>query len=193
MPIRTLYLIRHAQHDRANPDDDALEGGLTPAGQMQADWTARRIQGLPAQAIYSSDLRRTQQTAAVLARCFPELRVRIDADLRECVPIIPPLQADHFTDLEPGEVTRSLNRAERAFARYFRRVEGRDVQEILVTHGNLLRYFVCRALGLPAERWTSLEIYNCGITEITIESNGRTQLVSHNDAGHLPYYLKTFV
>jgi serine/threonine-protein phosphatase PGAM5 len=193
MPIRTIYLIRHAQHDRANPDDDALEGGLTPAGQMQADWTARRLQGLPVQAIFCSDLRRTQQTAAVLARCFPALRVRCDSDLRECVPVIPPLQADHFTELEPGEVSRHLNRAERAFARYFHRTDGRDVQEILVTHGNLLRYFVCRALDLPAERWTSLEIYNCGITEFTIESNGRTQLVSHNDSGHLPSYLKTFV
>lgn len=193
MPIRTLYLVRHAQHDRANPEEDPLEGPLTPTGEMQADWTARRMQGLPVQAIFCSDLRRAQQTAAVLARSFPDLRVRCDADLRECVPVIPALQADHFADMEPGEVARHLNRAERAFARYFHRTNGRDVQEILVTHGNLLRYFVCRAIGLPAERWTSLEIYNCGISEIAIESNGRTQLVSHNDAGHLPYYLKTFL
>ncbi len=193
MSIRTLYLIRHAQHDRANPNSDDLEGALTPAGEMQADWTARRLQGLPVQAIFSSDLRRAQQTAAVLARSFPNLRVHIDRDLRECVPVIPPLQADHFTDLDPGDVTRQLNQAERAFARYFHRADSRDEQEILVTHGNLLRYFVCRALDLPAERWTSLEIYNCGITEFTIESNGRTQLVSHNDSGHLPHYLKTFL
>lgn len=193
MPIRTLYLIRHAQHDHANPEDDPLEGGLTPAGEMQADWTARRLQGLPVQAIYSSDLRRTQQTAAVLARCFPELRVHCDPDLRECVPVIPPLQVDQFSDLDPSEVARDHFRAERAFGRYFRRVNGRDAQEILVTHGNLLRYLVCRALDLPAERWTSLEIYNCGITEFTIDSDGRTQLVSHNDAGHLPNYLKTFL
>lgn len=193
MPTRTLYLVRHAQHDRANPDGDPLEGGLTPAGQMQADWTARRFQGLPVRAIFTSDMRRTQQTAAALARCFPDLRVHNDSDLRECVPVIPPLQADHFTDLDPGEVARHLNRAERAFARYFRRSDGRDVSEVLVTHGNLLRYFVCRAIDLPAERWNNLEIYNCGITEITIESNGRTQLVSHNDSGHLPYYLKTFL
>ncbi len=193
MSIRTLYLIRHAQHDRANPEGDELEGGLTPAGEMQADWTARRLQGLPVQAIYASDMRRTQQTAAVLARCFPELRVRCDPDLRECVPVIPPLQADAFTDLDPSEIIRDQYRAERAYARYFRRADGRDVHEILVTHGNLLRYLVCRALELPAERWTNLEIYNCGITEFTLDHYGRTQLVSHNDSGHLPGYLKTFL
>ncbi len=193
MSIRTLYLIRHAQHDRANLEGDDLEGGLTPSGEMQADWTARRLQGLAVQAIYASDMRRTQQTAAVLVRCFPELRVHIDPDLRECVPVIPPLQADAFTDLDPSEVARDHFRAERAFARYFRRADGRDTQEILVTHGNLLRYLVCRALDLPAERWTSLEIYNCGITEFTLDHTGRTQLVSHNDSGHLPHYLKTFL
>ena len=193
MSIRTLYLIRHAQHDRANPNSDEMEGALTPAGEMQADWTARRLQGLPVQAIFSSDLRRAQQTASFLARSFPNLRVHTDRDLRECVPVIPPLQADHFTDLDPGDVTRQFNQAERAFARYFHRADSRDEQEILVTHGNLLRYFVCRSLDLPAERWTRLEIYNCGITEFTIESNGRTQLVSHNDSGHLPHYLKTFL
>lgn len=193
MSTRTLYLIRHAQHDRANLDGDALEGGLTPTGEMQAAWTARRLQGLPVSALFASDLRRTQQTAAALARSFPDLKVRLDPDLRECVPVIPPLQAGEFTDLEPTEVTRGQYQAERAFARYFHRTSGRDAHEILVTHGNLLRYLVCRALELPAERWTQLEIYNCGITEILIERDGRMQLVSHNDAGHLPAYLKTFL
>ena len=62
-----------------------------------------------------------------------------------------------------------------------------------MTHGNLLRYLVCRALDLPPERWTNFEINNCGITEILIEHDGRMQLVSHNDTGHLPSYLKTFL
>lgn len=193
MSTRTLHLIRHAQHDRANLDGDALEGGLTPAGTQQAEATARRLQGLPVQALFSSDLRRAQQTAEVLAHSFPNLTLQLDPDLRECVPVVPPLLSDDFLNLEPGEVTRGHYQAERAFTRYFRRAGGRDSHVLLVTHGNLLRYLVCRALDLPPERWTNFEINNCGVTEILIEHDGRVQLVSHNDTGHLPPYLKTFL
>jgi serine/threonine-protein phosphatase PGAM5 len=94
-------------------------------------------------------------------------------------------------------IIREIAQAEKAFKTYFRRTRGPDQggarHEVIVCHGNIIRYFVCRALQASPAAWINTDINNCGLCEIQVKTDGRVMLLSHNDTGHLPLDMKTFV
>ena len=60
--VRTIFLVRHA--DKVSDETDAL---LNDAGHRRAECLAKTLADAHIQQIYTSDLQRTQQTAAPLA------------------------------------------------------------------------------------------------------------------------------
>jgi phosphohistidine phosphatase SixA len=60
--VRTIFFVRHA--DKVSDDTDAL---LSEAGHRRAECLAKTLADAHIQQIYTSDLQRTQQTAAPLA------------------------------------------------------------------------------------------------------------------------------
>ena len=60
--VRTIFLVRHA--DKVSDETDAL---LSDAGHRRAECLAKMLAEAHIQQIYTSDLQRTQQTAAPLA------------------------------------------------------------------------------------------------------------------------------
>lgn len=83
-----LLLIRHGRTEAARPGvsfpmtDGHGDPALHPEGEEQALAVAARLQGEPLSAIYVTNLRRTHQTAAPLAKRL-RLEPRVEADLRE--------------------------------------------------------------------------------------------------------------
>ena len=81
-----LYLIRHA--DALPGQETVIPGGgydsqpLSELGQRQAQALGRWLAGVRFDALYSSPLRRTQETAAPLA-ALQNLPVNLEPDLRE--------------------------------------------------------------------------------------------------------------
>lgn len=61
-PVSTFYLIRHAEKDRSNADDNDPE--LTQQGLGRAMHWAEILNDVPLDAIYSTDYARTTMTAA---------------------------------------------------------------------------------------------------------------------------------
>lgn len=61
--MRTIFFVRHA--DKVSDETDAL---LSDAGHRRAECLAKTLAEAQIQQIYTSDLQRTQQTAAPLAR-----------------------------------------------------------------------------------------------------------------------------
>ena len=59
--------------------------------------------------------------------------------------------------------------------------------EILVGHGNVIRFFFCRALQLPPEAWLRISAFNCSITYLMIYPNGYVSCRMMGDVGHLGY------
>ena len=57
--------------------------------------------------------------------------------------------------------------------------------EIIVCHGNVIRYFFMRALQLPPEAWLRLCTFNCSLTYFTIRPNGGVSCRTLGDIGHL--------
>jgi serine/threonine-protein phosphatase PGAM5 len=64
--------------------------------------------------------------------------------------------------------------------------------EIIVCHGNVIRYFFMRALQLPPEAWLRLCTFNCSLTYFTIRSGGGVSCRMLGDIGHLDMDHTTF-
>jgi serine/threonine-protein phosphatase PGAM5 len=198
MAIRILYLIRHGQYQVITPMDGArTEGrdtGLTPLGKEQSQMLAERLSPLPVTAIHYSPLPRASQTAAIVSRMFPGVWLHRAEALQEVHPCYPPPPRDKRFRKKYSEETIMAGKAQadRVFARYFRTARVSDKHELLICHGNLIRYLITRVLGAPPEPLTySMELCNCGVSEVLIRSNGQMQLISYNDVGFLPYELVT--
>ncbi len=195
MASRVVNLVRHGQYRRHSPDEPESEstaeqairvdGGLTPLGIEQAQLTAQRLKSCPISAIYCSSLPRAVQTAAIIAEGCPGIPLRRTRILWECIPCVPPFLSEYFAGVSSEDVARGREQAEEAYGRYFKRARGEDKHEIVVCHGNLMRYLVSCALGVEPETWGKLGIFNCGISQVTITPKW-TVVVCHNDSGHLP-------
>ena len=196
MATRYLYLIRHGQYLSSQHDDDR-GGSLTDTGRTQADLTAEALEPLPVSAVYTSPMRRAFETAERIA-ARQELAPQSFDILREIIPAIPPDNEGFFAVRFPGlsadQVAEQRARGDQAFERFFRQLDtDEDTHEVIVCHGNIIRYFVCRVLGAPPELWVKMETNHCGITRCSIGWDGQMRLVSLNDTGHLPLSLQLFL
>lgn len=183
--------MRHGQYDSAAPCDHPLQGELTPIGKQQAKRAAKALMGYPITAIHYSTLRRTEQTAQPIIEAFPEAKVSRARRLWECIPYVAPEYAELFARYTPEQLAADASHAEAAFAHYFKPTRGQDKHEVIVAHGNLIRYFVVRALGVNPAAWFNMATYNCGLSQIRVYEGHLCELVNYNEIGHLPANLRT--
>lgn len=182
MTHRYLYLIRHGHYDR--DDTSSLGGGLTSIGKDQARVTGERVQSLPVSSVHFSTLRRAVETAEIILPLIPGTAIYRTDDLCEVT----------LTSILTEPELRGKERADRVYDKYMspvRNSDGGDQHELVVCHGNLIRYFVCRALFAEPESLLRMVTYHCGVSQFRIDTDGRTSLVSYNDVGHLPLSLRT--
>jgi len=182
MAERTLLLVRHGDYSGES---------LNATGRRQAELTAGRLSRLAVTGFHSSTLKRAIETAEIISARLDEMAFRRSHLLKECIPSIP----RRFSHLR-RQVARTVladdrERADRAWRRYFRRSRNRDRRDLIVCHGNLIRYLVSRALGLGPRGWGAMGTNHCGITEVRVTSRGETLLIRYNDVGHLPARLQT--
>jgi len=182
---RTILLVRHGYYDHAAPGDEETGNGLVPIGREQAQIVADRLvrEGWRVDSLHASALLRARQTADIVGKTLGMTPVVV-RDLSECTPAT--RRRDVMAKLVPGESDRCRAQLERVVARYLRPAVGAEDRLLLVCHGNVIRYLVCRALGVDPEAWLGMRIVNGGITEIEIAPSGDLRLVSFNDVGHLP-------
>lgn len=194
-PVRRLLIVRHGQYLSSGPPD--YDGPLTEQGRAQAALIGERLAGLAVGVIHCSTLQRARETAAIIADRFTGLEPQPSPLLKECVASVPPLIKEYLEAHIPAyELVEGPIQAREAWQTYFQPpAEGatEDVTEIVVSSGNLISYLVGQALGAPADAWIRCDIQHCGLTEITIKRRRGPVLLRHNDTGHLPPELRTFV
>ena len=191
--IRTMYLIRHGDYA---PQDDNIPDSvnvLTPLGIAQARLVSTRLKSMNVNfnSLISSTMTRARQTAEVISKDFPEL-IQEQSDLiRECTP--PTWRGDVMADTKADEVEECVNNLEQAFQKYFiPSPDDKDLNDIIVCHGNVIRYFVTKVLKVDTMSWLQMSISNCSLTIIRVLPDGNMKLDSFSDYGHIPENMRTF-
>ena len=197
-----LLLVRHgettwnAEHRYIGRTDLPLSG----EGRRQARALADRLASEPISAVYTSDLRRALETAAVIASAHG-LPVRSDPRLRE-------MDFGLWEGLSAAEVERHYA-AELAAWRAglglappggetLTAVAAR-VQAVLdeiaerhrlhtvaiVAHGGTLQMVLFLSLGIPPRGGWVFHMYNASLSEVRLDRDGAA-LIRLNDTHHLP-------
>jgi serine/threonine-protein phosphatase PGAM5 len=188
---RTIVLVRHGNYVNDPAADPRLGPHLSPIGVAQAHLVGARLAGLPTRfgALYASPLQRARDTAAVIAGDFPGRHFEVVDDLAECTP--PTRRMEVTSHEKPEDMAGCQAQLDRVFARFFHPAAGHEETDLLVCHGNVIRYLVTRALGVDTKAWLEMSPGHASITRIRIEADGRFKVIAVGDVGHLPPNLLT--
>jgi serine/threonine-protein phosphatase PGAM5 len=189
--IHYVYLIRHGYYVHNDSSDERTENGINTLGREQARLVGRRLAALPVKPrlLVSSDFTRARQTADEVGKALG-MKPRLDSLIAECIPNSSRPGLDEKQD--PAEMAQCVANLETAWSRYFTATPERDTHDILVCHGNVIRWFVSRALGNDVRHWTNLDIGNASLTIVAVRPDGTTRLVMYSDVGHLPIAKQTW-
>ena len=181
---RTLYLIRHGSYSPDAKADPKLGPGLTPLGIAQARLVAARLAGMSIHfdSMTSSTMSRAMETTAVVRELLSEVPRTDSPDLVECLP-----QA--FRSLE-GETADKMaecaRRLDTVFAARFVPARGAKRNEVIVAHGNVIRYLVTKALNVDTRAWLGMSVAHASLTIVRVRPDGRISVLSVGDVGHIP-------
>ncbi len=189
MGVRTVFLIRHGEY-RKRGEWGELGPPLTARGRKQARRTAKELEKYDVDCIHASSLLRTQQTAEEIADVLGVTQVRYHKMLWEGYPT--PIPGQKYEPEVRDHIRKQGKRIDNAFARFFRPSE-KDSVEVIVAHGNVIRYFALRAVGARANRWFFMGTHCAGITRVVVVPTGEMILVSFNEFSHLPKNLRTLL
>ena len=183
VPTRTILLIRHGQYVTST-------GQLSERGRHQANLTGSRLRQLNTRydRISHSDLERAAQTAQLIHAYFPELPINRDPMLAEGGPL-PPEPTVNYWSLPDRNYFVEGPRLEAAFRKYIYRADKsqtKDSVDILVAHGNIIRYMILRALQLPRGAWMRIFLSHASISRLDILADGTVTLNQFGDSGHMP-------
>jgi serine/threonine-protein phosphatase PGAM5 len=192
-PTRTVFLVRHGYYDWDNEDDPDVGKGLVALGRQQARLIAARLDALPIvfTSLQASAMTRARQTAEVMAHHFPDLELQIHRDIRECT--MTTRRQDVMAGLEEGEAAACEEQLEQAWQRLFVPAgAGHDEFDIVVCHGNVIRWFVTKALTVDPAAWLGMSVSNGSLTTIQVRADGSCRVLGVGDSGHIPYPMNTF-
>ena len=190
--IRTIYLIRHGFYDEADERNDDVGKGLTSLGIAQAKLLSSRLKGITVKftSLTSSTMTRARQTAMIINEEFPHLQLQQSQLISECTP--PTWREDIMAETDSTALAECVANLEKAFNEIFITSPGEeDRNDIIVCHGNVIRYFVTKVLKVDTLSWLQMGIGNCSLTIIRILPNGSMKLDAFSDMGHIPPNMQT--
>jgi serine/threonine-protein phosphatase PGAM5 len=191
--IRTIYLIRHGDYDQIDSSNAEVGKKLTPLGIAQARLLSNRLKGMEVEftSLTSSTMTRARETAMVINEVFPELKLQQSLLISECTP--PTWRKDIMADETESDLNMCANNLETAFTNYFLpSPDGNDRNDIIVCHGNVIRYFVTKILKADPMSWLQMSITNCSLTIVRVLPDGSMKLDAFSDYGHIPENMRTY-
>lgn len=181
--VRYIYLIRHGEYDHEDKADSKTGKKLVELGHKQARYMGKRLKKLRLKfdMFVSSEYTRARETADDIGKSIKLIPSR-DPLLNECTP------ASASDKKEPSEDDESGcdQRLDAAWAKYVQASPGGDVHDVLVCHGNVIRWFVSRVLSGNGRLWRGMAIANASIAVIAVRADGSTRVAAFSDTGHIP-------
>lgn len=198
-----LLLIRHGETDwnREGRFQGSIDTPLNEAGRAQARAVGGRLQAETIDAVFSSPLARTYDTAREIARphCLPILT---DPNLRE-------ISWGKFEGMTRDEISARYPAWQQIFASGSRRYTAPDgetreslaarvrdaIESIVrmypdatvavVTHGGTLSAVMKQVMGLPPHASVHIKFKNCSISELKLNDGHEPVVMRVNDTAHL--------
>ena len=211
-----IFLIRHAQARNRISDHRGLkydhpDPELSEEGVLQAGSVGERLRSAGVSVIYTSDLRRTRQTAEIINESL-KAKVEIREELREINmgkyekkswaeieredPDYYREWLKHLNDLPYPDGESGADVARRCEGVISEIINGGRQNAVVVTHGGTLRILLCYFLGIGYEKRFFLgePIENCSISQVKYdEVKGAFCVHSVNDTGHLRENERRFI
>ena len=190
--IHYVYLVRHGIYDRDSlATDDRMANGLNALGHEQAQLVGERLAKLPVKfdRMTSSELLRAAQTADDMAKLM-NMTVKRDGSLNECTPTSS--NARIMSSEKPADLAACDSARVLAWQRYFVPTPDRDTYDLLVCHGNVIRWTLMRALGADTKNWSNQDSSNGSLTIVAVRPDGSCRLVMYSDVGHIPTEKQTW-
>ena len=189
--MRTIVLMRHGQYAPDPSIDPKLGPPMTPFGQAQARLTGARLAGLPLRfdAVLASPMTRAQETARIATADLPGAKVETLDALAECTPPTP--RVPPGKDDTEEEMAACAARLDQLFAERFKPASGQPRAELLVCHGNVIRYLLTKSLHVDPTAWLEMSIGHASLSTVRIFPDGTMQLIAAGDVGHLPPNMQT--
>jgi broad specificity phosphatase PhoE len=185
--VRTLYLARHGE----------ASGALTAAGREQARLLGQRLARKQVDGVFHSPVQRAAETTALVSAAMPDVPVTVSPLVGDYLPYAPtaaelapefvPVALAHVADYTTLQHETGPGLADRALAEFTAPVPRADV---LITHSQIVTWFVRAALGAPAARWLGVNAANAALTVIQYRQGWPPNLVVFNDQSHLPESLR---
>lgn len=203
MSLERLLLSRHGEtpnnlERRFTGWDDP---SLTVSGRRQARALGRRLRETPIDTAYSSDLRRTVETAKLALAGRDGVPIQQTPALREAnFGAWQGLTFDEAQAQYPGQFSRLLRRSvdfrppggetilevQARVMTFFSRINSlhRDQTVLVVASGGPLQILIASLLGMPVAGHWRLGMRNCNVSIVSF-ADGEPLLLTLNDISHL--------
>jgi serine/threonine-protein phosphatase PGAM5 len=186
-----VYLIRHGMYDRDDRVDDRVGNALNALGHEQAGLLGARLAGVPItfHSLVSSDFTRARETADEIGTLLHMTAMR-DTLIQECTPT--PEHPEYTTNHTPAQIALCVSHLDAAWKKYFVPTPQADTYDLLVCHGNVIRWLVAKATGSDVRMWYAPDIANASLTVIAVRPDSTCRLVMYSDVGHIPIEKQTW-
>lgn len=206
-----IYLIRHAEAEGNlyRRSQGHYNANVTALGKRQIAALGERFRDIPIDALWSSDLYRTQSTATAILKYHPHLTLHTTPRLREVcmgqwedspwgnIDRADHEQMEYFTyDPARWRVPGSeryedvIARIKMAVLELAERYNGKTIA--VVSHGFAIRSLLCHLQGIPSAEFSRLP-YGDNTSVALLEAEGDSlSALWYNDNSHLGEELSTF-
>jgi len=173
-----IFLIRHGEATTINE-----EVILTSKGILEAKSVAKELSKYVFSKIYTSDLKRSRDTAKEYVLLTKKGKLIETEKLREIYRVLVggPVKSNALKDREK----KDKKRIDKIFEELLK--ENRNI--LVFCHGNVIRYFLNKVLKSKENIWEKITINNASISILEFEKKQLT-IKGINLIGHLPEEIK---
>lgn len=171
-----MLLIRHGECLKGIKDPS-----LTQRGKVQAEKLAKKLSTLPITKAYVSDLTRAFESFESYLAVNPSITYEKTEQVREIYRLI-------IGGPEKEGASQDREKKDKARADiFFDHITNSNLKGnvIIVTHGNLIRYFLSKAMKMDPKKAFDGLIVNCGSISVIEIKRGQTAVKSMNNVDHL--------
>lgn len=155
-----IFLVRHGEAVKIK--DDSI---LTKVGIKQAKNIAKMLKKIPLEKIFISNLTRAKQTFEEYKKIKPNIKIEVTDELKEIYRVILGGPAKEGTPEYREKKDRI--RADNFFKKM---ISLKEKNVAIFTHGNLIRYFLAKALGVESKGlWYKMVISPGSVSIIEVQ------------------------